>query len=80
MAKVMADQQGWVDPTGEPEEINFVGSSLNLIQLNILVFKSGLLSQIVNETFQRLRESVNDGSTAYFVRLISLSSLPKPDN
>lgn len=47
MAKVMADQKGWVDAEGKPEEIPFV----------------------VNETFVRLRESVNDGSSAYFVRL-----------
>ncbi|KAL7417100.1 hypothetical protein BDY24DRAFT_376684 [Mrakia frigida] len=45
MAKVMADQQGWVSAAGQVEEAEVE----------------------ICETFKRLRESVNDGSSAYFM-------------
>lgn len=68
MAKVMAIQQGWTTPKGEPEEMKFEGSSARSVARRRCFRQTvDMFLSSVCETFRRLRESVNDGSSAAFV-------------
>lgn len=70
----MSDQQGWVTATGQPEELQ-VESQCQLVHglpashMVEIITLTPYCILIVCETFKKLRDSVNDGSSAYFVSL-----------